>query len=170
MMDQHQDELVCVGHVLGSQGIKGWVRVYSNTSPRENIVSYSPWLIEQDGELKTTAVQGRRQGKNVLARLEGIENRTQADDLKGCKIFIDARQLPQLEAGDYYWSDLIGLSVETLQGDALGVIDSMMETGANDVMVLTGERERLIPFVLEKIVRKVDLDNQRVVVDWSSEY
>ena len=169
-MDQHEDDLICVGHVLGSQGIKGWVRVFSNTSPRENIVSYSPWLIDRDGELKATAVQGRRQGKNVLARLEGIVDRTQADELKGCRIFIDAQQLPQLEAGEYYWSDLIGLSVETLQGDALGVIDSMMETGADDVMVLAGERERLIPFVIERIVREIDLENQRMVVDWSPEY
>ena len=170
MADQHEDDLICVGHVLGSQGIKGWIRVFSNTSPRENIVSYSPWLIELGGELKKTAVQGRRQGKNVLARLEGIVDRTQADELKGCKIFIDARQLPQLEAGEYYWSDLVGLAVETLQGDPLGVIESMMETGADDVMVLKGERERLIPFVIDQIVREVDLDNQRMVVDWSPEY
>ena len=169
-MDQHDDDLICVGHVLGSQGIKGWVKVFSNTSPRENIVSYSPWLIERDGVLKKTAVQGRRQGKNVLARLEGIVDRSQADDMTGCRIFIDAQQLPQLEAGEYYWSDLVGLSVETVQGDPLGVIDSMMETGADDVMVITGERERLIPFVVDQIVREVDLDNQRIVVDWSPEY
>jgi 16S rRNA processing protein RimM len=169
-MNQHDDDLICVGHILGSQGIKGWVRVFSNTSPRENIVSYSPWFIEQGSVLNSTAVQGRRQGKNVLARLEGIEDRTRADELAGCRIFIDAQQLPRLEAGEYYWSDLVGLSVETLQGDSLGVVTSMMETGADDVMVLTGERERLIPFVIDQIVREVDLDSQRIVVDWSAEY
>ena len=169
-MNQHDDDLICVGYILGSQGIKGWVRVFSNTSPRENIVSYSPWFIEQGSVLNSTAVQGRRQGKNVLARLEGIEDRTRADELTGCRIFIDAQQLPRLEAGEYYWSDLVGLSVETLQGDSLGVVTSMMETGADDVMVLTGERERLIPFVIDRIVREVDLDSQRIVVDWSLEY
>ncbi len=169
-MNQHDDDLICVGHILGSQGIKGWVRVFSNTSPRENIVSYSPWFIERGNVQQETAVQGRRQGKNVLARLEGIEDRTQADELTGCRIFINPQQLPRLEAGEYYWSDLVGLAVETVQGESLGVIDSMMETGADDVMVLSGERERLIPFVVDKVVREVDLDNQRLVVDWSPEY
>jgi 16S rRNA processing protein RimM len=170
-MSQHDDDLICVGHILGSQGIKGWVRVFSNTSPRENIVSYSTWFIEQGNVRKATAVQeGRRQGKNVLARLEGVEDRTQADELTGCRIFINPQLLPRLEAGEYYWSDLVGLAVETVQGEPLGVIASMMETGADDVMVLSGERERLIPFVIDQIVTEVDLDKRRLVVDWSPEY
>ena len=169
-MSQHDDDLICVGHILGSQGIKGWVRVFSSTSPRENIVKYSPWLIEQGGVLKETAVQGRLQGKNVVARLEGIEDRNQADELTGCQIFINPEQLPGLAAGEYYWSDLIGLTVETLQGESLGKVASMMETGADDVMVLKGERERLIPFVMDQIVMEVDLDSRRLVVDWSPDY
>jgi len=169
-MSQHDDDLICVGHILGSQGIKGWVRVFSSTSPRENIVKYSPWLIEQGGVLKETAVQGRLQGKNVVARLEGIADRNQADELTGCQIFINPEQLPGLAAGEYYWSDLIGLTVETLQGETLGKVASMMETGADDVMVLQGERERLIPFVMDQIVMEVDLDSRRLVVDWSPDY
>jgi len=169
-MNQHDDELICVGHVLGAQGIKGWIRVHSNTSPRENLVSYSPWFVEQGGELKKVKVKGRLQGKNVVAKLQGTDDRTQAEALIGCQLFIDARQLPGLEAGEYYWSDLIGLSVETLQAEPLGVISAMLETGADDVMVLQAERERLIPFVLDEIVREVDLDNGRLVVDWSPEY
>ena len=143
-MSQHDDDLICVGHILGSQGVKGWVRVFFEYQPHvRNIVSYSPWFIEQGNVQLETAVQGRRQGKNVLARLEGIEDRTQADELTGCRIFIDPRQLPRLEAGEYYWSDLVGLAVETVHGEPLGVIASMMETGADDVMLLSGERERL---------------------------
>jgi len=169
-MSQHDDELICVGHILGSQGLKGWVRVFSNTSPRENILAYGPWFIEQGNELNLMSVTGRLQGKNVIARLEGIVDRTGADELSGCRIFIKPEQLPSLEAGEYYWTDLVGLSVETLEGDALGEVASMMETGADDVMVLKGERERLIPFVMGQIVREVDLENRRLVVDWSPEY
>ncbi len=169
-MSQHDDELICVGHILGSQGIKGWVRVFSKTSPRENIVSYGPWFLEQGSELKAVTLTGRLQGKNVLAKLEGVEDRTEAEGLTGCQIFIHPEQLPPLDVGEYYWSDLIGLAVETLQGVPLGVIASMIETGADDVMVLTGERERLIPFAVDQIVREVDLGNQRLVVDWSPEY
>ena len=169
-MDQHGDELVCVGHILGAQGIKGCVRVFSNTSPRENIVNYSPWLIEQGEELKSVGVSGRLQGRNVVARLNGIEDRNQAEALIGCRILIEAARLPGLDSGEYYWSDLIGLKVETLQGESLGVVSSMLETGADDVMVLSGDRERLIPFVINDIVREVDLGEGRMVVDWLVDY
>jgi 16S rRNA processing protein RimM len=169
-MDQHEDELICVGHILGAQGIKGWVRIFSNTSPRENIVNYGPWHLELGEQLKTVGVSGRLQGRNVIARLDGIDNRDQAEELIGCRIFIDPARLPRLQSGDYYWSDLIGLKVETLQGERLGVVASMLETGADDVMVLSGERERLIPFVMDDIVHEVDLAGQRLVVDWQPDY
>ena len=169
-MDQHLDELVCVGHILGAQGIKGWVRVFSNTSPRDNIVKYSPWIIEQGDELKAVSISGRSQGKNVVAQLEGCENRSAAEALTGCRILINPAQLPDLQPGEYYWSDLIGLQVESLQGEPLGVVASILETGADDVLVLSGERERLIPFVIGEIVHEVDLERQRLVVDWLPDY
>ena len=169
-MDQHQDELICVGHILGAQGLKGWVRVFSDTSPRDNIVNYSPWVIEQGDELLTVGVSGRSRGRNVLARLDGCEDRNQAEALTGCRILIDPKQLPRLQEGDYYWSDLIGLKVESLQGEALGVVASILETGADDVLVLSAERERLIPFVIGDIVHEVDVERQRMVVDWLPDY
>ena len=169
-MDQHQDELICVGHILGAQGLNGWVRVFSNTSPRENIVNYSPWFIERGDELKAVGVSGRTHGKNVLARLDNCEDRGQAEALTGCRIFIDPALLPKLQEGDYYWSDLIGLKVESVQGEPLGVVASILETGADDVLVLSAERERLIPFVIGDIVHEIDIDRQRMVVDWLPDY
>ena len=169
-MHQRQDETICVGHITGAQGVKGWVRVFSNTSPRENIVNYSPWLVEVDDRLEAIEVKGRLQGKNVIAKLTGLEDRDQASDWTGRKIYILTEQLPKLEDGDFYWSQLIGLEVESLQAEALGTIEAMMETGANDVMVLKGDRERLIPFVMDEVVIEVDLTNKRVVVDWQLDY
>ena len=141
-----------------------------NTSPRENIVTYSPWLVEKDHQLEAIEVKGRLQGKNVIAKLTGLEDRDQASDWIGRKIYILSEQLPKLEHGDYYWSQLIGLEVESLHADPLGTIEAMMETGAHDVMVLSGDRERLIPFVINEVVREVDLVNRRVVVDWQPDY
>ncbi len=169
-MDSADDELILVGHILGAQGIKGWVRVYSHTSPRENIVNYGPWLLERDGRREWVDVSGRLQGRHVVAKLDGIDDRNQAEALAGRELYIRARQLPRPAAGDYYWSDLIGLEVETLRAEPLGVIESMLETGADDVMVLGGERERLIPFVIDEIVREIDLEARRMVVDWSPEF
>ena len=169
-MNQREDGLICVGHILGAQGVKGWVKIFSNTSPRENIVSYSPWLVEWGTELRKVNVDGRVQGKHVIAKLEGIENRSEADELYGRRLYINQDQLPRLVEGEYYWSDLIGLTVVSLQGELLGEVASMMETGAADVMLVRGERERLIPFALGEIVTEVDLKNQRMVVDWLPEY
>ena len=120
--------------------------------------------------MTSAKVSGRAQGKNVIARLEGCDDRNQAEALSGCRILIDPAQLPSLQEGDYYWSDLIGLRVESLQGEALGVVASMLETGADDVMVLSGDRERLIPFVIGDIVQQVDIDQGRLVVDWLPDY
>lgn len=169
-MDQHNNELLCVGHILGAQGLKGWVRIFSNTSPRENIVSYGPWYLDGGEALKKTGIEGKVQGKNIIAKLEGVEDRTQAEAMAGRKIYIPSSQLPRLDDDDYYWSDLIGLEVRSLQDEALGVVESMLETGASDVMVLSGDRERLIPFVIGDVVSEVDLENRRIIVDWLPEY
>jgi len=169
-MRKHEDETIHVGHIIGAQGVKGWIKVFSDTSPRENILSYSPWQIEMGDRLQTVEISGRLQGKNVLAKLAGVEDREQAIELAGTKIYILAGQLPKLDEGEYYWSDLIGLEVESLQAEPLGIIETMMETGANDVMVIQGDRERLIPFVMNDVVRNVDLANKRVIVDWKPDY
>lgn len=169
-MNRRIDELICVGHIIGVQGLKGWVRIFSHTSPRENIISYSPWLIENGEELTAMSIEGRVQGKHIIAKLEGIESRDAAEAMIGRKFYIEPAQLPELESGEYYWSDLIGLEVQSLQSEPLGTVASMLETGANDVMVLSGDRERLIPFVFGEIVSEVDLKNRRIVVDWLPEY
>ena len=169
-MHPQDDESICVGHIIGVQGVKGWVKVFSDTSPRENILNYSPWKIETGEKIMNVAVNGRLQGKNVIAQIDGVEDRDLAAELIGSKIYIEPGQLPKLAEGEYYWSELIGMKVESLESEPLGTVETMMETGANDVMVLQGDRERLIPFVIDEIVRKVDLANKRVVVDWQPDY
>ena len=169
-MQEHEDDLICVGNITGPHGVKGWVKVFSNTSPRENILNYNPWRIVAGEQVQIVTVSGRLQGKNVVAQIDGVEQREQAVELVGSKIYISAEQLPQLDDGEYYWSDLIGLEVESLDAEALGTVETMLETGANDVMVLRGDRERLIPFVMGDVVKLVDLANKRVIVDWKPDY
>lgn len=168
-MDQRNDK-ICVGHITGVQGLKGWVKVFSNTDPRENIVYFTPWMIETGSGIKTLDVHGRLQGRIVLAKLAGVETREDAAEYIGDKIYIWPDQLPALGEDEYYWSDLIGMEVESIQAEALGRVDDMLETGANDVMVIKGDRERLIPFVIDDIVREVDLNRRRIIVDWRPDY
>lgn len=169
-MSQQEEELICVGHILGAHGIKGWTRVYSNTSPRNNIAGYGILLLESNNGPVKKLVKGQTTGKHILIKLEGIEDRTAAEALTGQKLYISERQLPELQADEYYWSELIGMSVESVRSEPLGTVDSMLETGADDVLVVQGDRERLIPFVLGEIVTLVDRDNKRIVVDWLADY
>jgi len=160
-----------VGEISGVFGIKGWVKVFSFTDPRENILHYSPWLLKKGDETRQVDVlDGQLQGKAVVAQLDGISDRDQAAALMGWRVFINHSQLPKAAADEYYWSDLIGLKVETVDGIHLGVVENMLETGANDVIVVKGERERAIPFLQGRTVIDIDLDAGRMVVDWDPEF
>jgi len=152
--------------------VRGWVRVYSWTQPRENIVRYKPWFLRRDnGEWQeATLEEGRAHGKGVVARLAGCTDRDQAQLLIGYEIGIDRDRLPALPAGEYYWKDLIGLQVVNTQGDDFGKVDHLLETGANDVLVVKGERERLIPFVMKQVIVEVDRDQARILVDWDKDF
>ncbi|MEY3807278.1 MAG: hypothetical protein RI893_254 [Pseudomonadota bacterium] len=167
MSEQH----ISVGKISGVFGIKGWVKVFSFTDPRENILTYSPWLLKKNDETKTvTIVDGQLQGKTIVAQLAGIDDRNQAESLMGWDIFISPEQLPKTAKDEYYWSDLIGLTVETIDGVQFGMVDSLLETGANDVLIVQGERERVIPFLQGQTIISVDLDAGKIIVDWDPEF
>ena len=166
------DKLVTLGHVTGAHGLQGWIKVHSDTSPRENIATYARLLLDQGDGWKTWQLSsGRRQGKGVVLKLKGCNDRNMAEALAGAKIAVNRDQLPELEAPDqFYWTDLEGLAVETVAGESLGEIDHLFETGSNDVLVVKGDRERLIPFIWEQVIQDVDLDERRMVVDWDPEF
>jgi 16S rRNA processing protein RimM len=162
---------ITIGKISGVFGIKGWVKVFSYTDPMENILTYSPWLLKKGSQTKTIdVIDGHLQGKTITAQLSGIDDRDQAAFLMGWDIFISPEQLPAAAEGEYYWSDLIGLNVETIAGIQLGVVDGLLETGANDVIIVHGERERVIPFILGQTVINIDLDVGKMIVEWDSEF
>lgn len=160
------------GQISGVFGVKGYVKVFSFTQPRENILKYSPWLLQKNGQTKkVNVIGGQRQGNNVIAELEGIADRDQALVLMGWKISIHKQQLPKAGPGEYYWADLVGLKVETETGIHLGIVEHLLETGANDVLiVIDGETERLIPFLQQQTVLKIDLVAGLMVVDWDPDF
>jgi len=135
-------------------------------------VHYRTWYLQQrDGGWQAfSLLEGRQQGKGVVAHLQDCEDRDQAQALMGREIGIRRDQLPATAPGEYYWSDLEGLKVITLEGDALGSVDHLIETGANDVLVVKGERERLIPFISEQVIVAVDLEAGEIQVDWDKDF
>lgn len=162
-------QVVQIGHISGVHGIKGWVKIYSLTEPREAIFEYQPWLMGETLE-EVRILQGKKQGKYLVALLEESNDREQAESLVKRPIAVYRDQFPELPDDEFYWMDLAGLVVKLEDGTELGTIDCMLATGANDVMVVKGEKERLIPFVPGQYVKKVSLEDKTVVVDWDPEF
>ena len=176
--DSQEQQWVPVGKLNGLFGVKGWVKIFSNTQPKENILTYSPWYLKRDGQWQEfKLLSGKSHGKGVIAHLDGCDDRDSAAMLIGSEIAIKREQLAKPASGEYYWNDLIGLLVNNLDGIELGKITSMLETGANDVMVLHGEkeetgkkRERLIPFIFEEVIQEVNLEQGFMTVDWDADF
>jgi 16S rRNA processing protein RimM len=163
-----KDEAVTLGYISGVHGLKGWVKVYSYTDPREAILNYQPWQLGVPGgpAREVRIERGQRQGKTLIVALPGVGTPEQGRALVGQEIHVPRSALPDSGADSWYWSDLIGLSVVNEEGISLGTVKQMIETGANDVMVLDGDRERLVPFVMEQVVKAVDLETREIRVDW----
>ena len=156
-----------LGRISGVFGVRGWVRIFSYTDPREALLEYENWLLGHEGDWQPVKVaEGQRHGKTVVARIDQCDDRDQAATLIGAEIAVLRDALPDTEDGHYYWHDLEGLRVVRRDGSELGTVAYLMETGAHDVMVVKGEVERLIPFVRAEIVIDVDLASGVIVVDW----
>jgi 16S rRNA processing protein RimM len=165
------DKLVTLGRISGVFGVKGWVKIHSFTDPRENIVAFPVWTVRQQGVDRAIEVEdGRRHGGNVVAKLGGVNDPDQARALIGADVLVARNVLPDCEPGEYYWFDLEGLEVRTPSGETLGVVDHLIATGANDVLVLAGVPGRMIPFVVGEVIRSVDFDAGVIVADWSPEF
>lgn len=158
---------ICLGRVGGVHGLKGRLKLISYTDPREGIFDYRPLLI---GGRAFENFEGKVQGKGLVIHLQGLDDRTAVEGLVGCDIEVERCQLPELDAGQYYWTDLEGLAVVDDHGQSLGRVKRIMPTGANPVLVVSGDRELLIPWVDGTYVLDIDLENQRIVVDWDPDW
>ncbi|MGH8606222.1 MAG: ribosome maturation factor RimM [Gammaproteobacteria bacterium] len=165
-----QNEPIVVGRVCGVYGVKGWLRVYSYTQPKTNILRYSPWYLEgNSGWLERALVDCKTHRDAVVALLEGYEDRAQARGSIGQEIAVYRSQLPEPGLDEYYWADLIGMRVVNREGADLGAVTGLVETGVHDVLVVQGERERLIPFISRIYVFGVDPVLRCIAVEWDPE-
>ena len=167
---------VTLGRVAGAYGVKGWLKVISFTRPESNILDYPRWWIAKGEGFETKLLEGRVHGRGLVAQISGhdglpVTDRNIAESLIGSEIQVQRGELPPLQAGEYYWHDLIGLKVESEQGAALGEVIEVTSNGAQDVLVVKdAETERLIPFVQGPIIKSVDKDRNLIVADWLPEY
>ncbi len=163
--------MLVMGRIAGPYGVSGWVRITAYTEQPAGLLDYVPWYLGRPGDWQSVDVlQARAHGKGLVAQLAGCADRDAALALTGTEIGVYRSQLPPAGADEYYWSDLIGLQVITREGRVLGTVDHLLETGANDVLVIGGEREYLVPFIPGQVIESVDLDNRIIRVDWDTDY
>lgn len=164
------DALVVMGRVAAPYAIKGWIKVQPFTAFLDSLLDYPLWRIGRVGAWREySLLEGKVHGQTLLACLQGVEGRDAAAALQGMEIAVARAELPPPEVDEYYWDQLIGLRVVNLRGEPLGEVSAVLEGGAQDVLRVVGERERLIPFVAA-LVRNVDLAAGCIEVDWDLDY
>lgn len=187
-------DCIHLGKLVGTWGVKGWLKVFSYTRPRKNIGQYKHWLLVHSASnnrqhnkassitnkakaILATSVEIKKckeQGQNIVALIDGINYRDQAESLFGLEVYIEKSQLKPLKQGEFYWSDMIGCEVVNTQAVVLGNVSSIMETGANDVLVVQQDGgqeliEHLIPYS-DEIVLEVNVEKQSIQVEWGEDY
>ena len=161
---------ILLGRVLGAFGVRGELKLHSFTDPPAKVLKYQPWVLVHRGvEREVANARGRDTAKGVLLTLPDVVDRDQAEALAGAEIWVPRSRLPAPKPGEYYWVDLEGLRVVNREGVLLGTVSHLFETAANDVIVVAGDRERLVPF-LDDYVLGVDFDARQVTVDWDPDF
>lgn len=174
-------EFVVIGKITSVFGVKGWVKVHSYTEPMENLLAYKNCYLQQNSTWQSLKFSDLKyHGKGLVALIDGVDDREQARLFCQCDIAIVKADMPALPKEDYYWHQLEGLQVFTTSADGksslLGKVGYVMETGANDVLVVNpsegsiDQQERLIPWLPDQVVKQVDLDSQSINVEWDPEF
>jgi len=168
-MDE-KNELVVMGRVVAPYGVFGWLKIVPDTEEFDSLLDYKTWWIGKDSDWRELKVESAKIHNDVLVvKLQSIDDRDAAVACKGKQIAVPRASLPKLKSEEYYWSDLIGLAVKNQQNVDFGKITDVFATGANDVIVATGDKERLIPYIAQ-VILEVDLEAKTILVDWDAEF
>ncbi|WP_428086445.1 ribosome maturation factor RimM [Candidatus Thioglobus sp.] len=179
MSQNANNQRLLIGQINGLFGIQGWVKIFSHTHPRKNILAYQPWHIELNGVWTTLEiVKGRIQGKTIVAQLKDVNDCEVAKNYIGTQLYIEKSQRAKLPKGEYYWDELTGLEVINKEGIVLGKITSMVDTGSNSVMVINGKKEsssskdnkeHWVPYIKPFLIA-IDMDKRQILVDWDEDF
>jgi 16S rRNA processing protein RimM len=159
-------ELIELGRIAGSFGVRGWIKVAPQAGVAQALVAAQEWWL---GDEARRVEQARLHSATVIAKLAGVETREQALGLKGRRVSVPREALPEAGEGHYYLADLLGLEVVNARGARLGVVRQWLTNGAQDVMEVAGDQTRLLPWV-PAVVKNVDLDAKRIEVEWEADW
>jgi 16S rRNA processing protein RimM len=169
-VSQQADDLVVMGHIGVPFGVRGWVKIHTYTEYSDSLLDYSIWWIGKSGHWREIKVlDSEVHSKSLVVHLAGCDDRDAAAALRGSEIAVPRSALPDTAENEYYWSDLVGLEVINAENQVLGKVSGLLETGANDVLVVQGERERLLPFI-PQVIQTVDLAAGTICVEWGLDW
>jgi len=163
---------ILMGRIHGAFGVRGELKLESFSDPPDAIFRYQPWTLRtaQGVERELEGARGRSTAKGIVMSLPGVEDRDAAEALKGSEIHVPRSALPPPKPGQYYWVDLEGLRVVNTEGADFGTVSHLFSTGANDVLVARGDRERMVPFLEPDYIVSVDFDAGCITVDWDADF
>lgn len=168
---ENKSDWIVVGRFGRPQGLKGFIRVISFTEPQQNIANYSPWYAELNGQWQAIKiVEIEEHNKFILVRIDGYQQREDIANLTNINIAVQRTQLPDLPRGDYYWHELEGMTVVNKEGLCLGQVAEIFATGSNDVLVVSGEKRYLIPYLLDDVIIQIDEKQRQITVDWDMDF
>lgn len=158
--------MVVMGRVRAPHGLKGWIKVQPFTQETQGLLGYPDWWLGEEGKWQQHRVlQSAVHGSMVVARLEGFDDREVASELRGKNVAVPRAAMPDSGEGEFYWNDLLGMEVRNRDETRLGIVARILETGANSVLIVQGEKEHLVPFI-QNVVVNVDLKAKQLIVDW----
>jgi 16S rRNA processing protein RimM len=174
---QVPDDLAQVGYVAGAYGLRGGIRITPFSPDADALLNVKTWWLDKPSLRPVSVRTAKFHSGDVVATLVDLEDRDAAEALKGASVQVSRREFPALPEDEYYWSDLIGMDVVNLQGEALGKVADMMHNGAQSILRITPvpdpsvekAQERLVPFV-DQFVKTVDLEAKKLTVDWGLDY
>lgn len=168
MKNTDEKRFITMGKLGSTYGVHGWLKIGAYTDHGPDLLDYSPWYLSKDGKTwKLADLEGSKEhGSGILAKFNGIDSPEEARLLTGMLIGIERSQMAELPEGEYYWTDLIGLNVIDKEGTFLGVVTYLMETGSNDVIIIKGDKEHAIPYLMNDVILSIDLEKKEIRVDW----
>lgn len=169
----NDEQLIVIGQLGSPHGVKGWLKLHSYMQLPEDLLNYQPWQIRRKNStvletLRYEAVEGR--SSHMLVLLQGLSDRNAAALYTLADIVLPRAELPRLSDNEYYWDDLVGLDVVNKEDVHLGKVDYLFETGSNDVLVIKGEKQHAIPYLMGDIVLDINLDKKVIRVDWDPDF
>ena len=166
-----ETQWVAMGYIKGAFGIKGWVKVAADTEYADSLLDYPEWRLSRNGKAVSVVLEaGKTAADGLHVKFQGIGDRDAAQLLRGYTVKINRADFEETEEGEYYWADLVGMTVITPAGETLGTVSGLMETGAHDILVVRHEGgETLIPFVA-RFVGEVNRETRTITADWVADY